>query len=48
MNELFGFVLVISLMILIFLGPEYFQSVIRRPHRYRKTGQGRRQALGRN
>jgi len=48
MNSLYGFILVTSLMILIFLGPEYFQSVIKRRHRYRRTGHGRRQALTRN
>jgi len=48
MNVLYGITLVVSLMILIFLGPEYFESLRKRRRTYKKSGAYRRQTLSRN
>ncbi len=42
MNALLGVVLILSLLILIFLGPEYLRKVTRKPRSYKKVGPHRR------
>ena len=48
MNVIYGIALVISLMILIFLGPEYFESLQKRRRTYKKSATYRRQILSRD
>jgi hypothetical protein len=47
MNLFSGLTLVLSLMLLLFLGPEYVQTWFKRPRRFRKSGNNRRQAMTR-
>jgi hypothetical protein len=48
MNILSGLILVLSLMILMFFGPEYFETLFKRPRRFKKISNNRRQALTRD
>jgi len=42
MNALLGVVLILSLLIIIFLGPEYLQTVRKKTRSYKKIGPQRR------